>query len=69
MLYCLYTFLKLTVSYFLGNFEGELLLNGHPVSEDVMIKISGFVPQHDISFEHLTVSEHLFLMVSINIDL
>lgn len=49
--------------FFLGNFEGELLLNGQPVSEEVMIKISGFVPQHDISFDQLTALEHLTLMV------
>lgn len=50
-----------------GNFEGELLLNGRPVSEEVMIKISGFVPQYDISFDQLTALEHLSLMVGINI--
>jgi len=49
--------------YILGNFEGKLFLNGHAVTEEVMIKISGFVPQYDISFEQLTVIEHLFLMV------
>lgn len=48
-----------------GNFEGELLLNGRPVSEDIMIKISGFVAQEDISFDQLTVMEELKLMVSI----
>jgi len=49
--------------FFLGNFDGELLLNGKPISEEIMIKISGFVPQHDISFDHLTALEHLSLMV------
>lgn len=48
-----------------GNFEGELLLNGRPVSEDIMIKISGFVAQEDMSFDQLTVMEELKLMVSI----
>lgn len=46
-----------------GNFDGELLLNGRSVSEDVMIKISGFVAQEDISFVQLTVLEQLKLMV------
>lgn len=51
-----------------GNFEGELLLNGRPVSEEVMIKISGFVPQHDITFEQLTTLEHLYLMANLKMD-
>jgi len=46
-----------------GIYNGELLLNGRPVSEDVMIKISGFVAQEDISFVQLTVWEQLKLMV------
>ncbi|VVC40125.1 Hypothetical protein CINCED_3A015275 [Cinara cedri] len=51
-----------------GNFDGELLLNGQPVSEEVMIKISGFVPQHDISFDQLTALEHLSLMAKLKMD-
>lgn len=54
--------------FVLGNFEGDLLLNGRQVSEEVMIKISGFVPQHDISFEQLTTLEHLSLMVQFMIN-
>lgn len=49
---------------FEGNFQGELLLNGRPVSEEEMIKISGFVGQDDVSFVELTVLEQLNLMVS-----
>jgi len=44
-------------------------LNGRPVSEEVMIKISGFVPQHDITFEQLTTLEHLYLMVRFNTNI
>ncbi|VVC31665.1 ABC transporter-like,P-loop containing nucleoside triphosphate hydrolase,AAA+ ATPase domain,ABC [Cinara cedri] len=51
-----------------GNFEGELLLNGRPVSEDIMIKISGFVAQEDISFNQLTVLEQLKLMAKLKMD-
>ncbi|KAL5236302.1 hypothetical protein ACI65C_003712 [Semiaphis heraclei] len=51
-----------------GNFNGELLLNGRPVSEDVMIKISGFVAQEDISFVQLTVLEQLKLMARLKMD-
>lgn len=51
------------VGWTLGNFEGELLLNGQPLSEEMMIKMSGFVPQHDINFEQLTAMEHFYLMV------
>lgn len=47
-----------------GNFKGELFLNGRLVSEKMMIKISGFVAQEDISFDQLTVLEQLKLMVS-----
>lgn len=61
MKYCMYVLYII----FKGNFQGELLLNGHPVSEDVMIKISGFVAQEDISFVQLTVLEQLKLMVRI----
>ncbi|CAI6363772.1 unnamed protein product [Macrosiphum euphorbiae] len=51
-----------------GNFNGELLLNGRSVSEDVMIKISGFVAQEDISFVQLTVLEQLKLMAKLKMD-
>ncbi|XP_025203991.1 protein scarlet-like isoform X2 [Melanaphis sacchari] len=51
-----------------GNFDGELLLNGHPVSEEVMIKISGFVPQQDVTFDQLTTLEHLYLMANLKMD-
>ncbi|KAF0761523.1 protein scarlet-like [Aphis craccivora] len=51
-----------------GNFSGELLLNGRPVSEDVMIKISGFVAQEDISFVQLTVLEQLKIMARLKMD-
>ncbi|XP_022162902.1 protein scarlet-like [Myzus persicae] len=51
-----------------GNFEGELLLNGQPISEEVMIKISGFVPQHDISFDQLTALEHLSFMANLKVS-
>ncbi|KAL4092517.1 hypothetical protein QTP88_027016 [Uroleucon formosanum] len=51
-----------------GNFDGELLLNGRSVSEDVMIKISGFVAQEDISFVQLTVLEQLKFMARLKMD-
>ncbi|XP_050436668.1 protein scarlet-like [Adelges cooleyi] len=51
-----------------GNFDGELLLNGQPVSEENMIKISGFVPQQDLSFEQLTTLEHLIFMAKLKMD-
>lgn len=50
---------------FKGNFQGELLINGRPVSENIMIKLSGFVAQEDESFVQLTVLEQLQMMVSI----
>ncbi|KAF0757204.1 protein scarlet-like, partial [Aphis craccivora] len=54
--------------HILGNFDGELLLNGRPVSEEVMIKISGFVPQQDVTFDQLTTFEHLYLMANLKMD-
>ncbi|XP_026808219.1 protein scarlet-like [Rhopalosiphum maidis] len=51
-----------------GNFNGELLLNGRSVSEDIMIKISGFVAQEDVSFVQLTVLEELKLMARLKMD-
>ncbi|XP_050533547.1 protein scarlet-like isoform X2 [Daktulosphaira vitifoliae] len=51
-----------------ANFEGELFLNGKPVSEKVLIQISGFVPQQDIHFEHLTALEHLTFMAKLKMD-
>ncbi|XP_050436888.1 protein scarlet-like [Adelges cooleyi] len=51
-----------------GNFDGELLLNGQPVPEENMIKISGFVPQQDLSFEQLTALEHLTFMAKLKMD-
>ncbi|XP_050533144.1 protein scarlet-like [Daktulosphaira vitifoliae] len=51
-----------------GNFKGELFLNGRPVSERVMIKISGFVAQEDISFDKLTAFEQLNFMAKFKMD-
>ncbi|XP_050436073.1 protein scarlet-like [Adelges cooleyi] len=51
-----------------GNFDGELFLNGRPVSEKIMIKISGFVAQEDISFDQLTTLEQLNLMAKFKMD-
>ncbi|XP_025207194.1 protein scarlet-like [Melanaphis sacchari] len=51
-----------------GNFNGQLLLNGHSVSEETMIKISGFVAQEDVSFIQLTVLEQLRLMAKLKMD-
>lgn len=46
-----------------GHVEGQILLNGCNVDQELMSKISGFVPQKDLSIESLTVQEHLEFMV------
>jgi ABC-type multidrug transport system ATPase subunit len=43
---------------------GEVLLCGHPVDGTLLTRISGFVPQKDITVETLTAKEHLQFMVS-----
>jgi ABC-type multidrug transport system ATPase subunit len=43
---------------------GEVLLCGRPVDGSLLTRISGFVPQQDITVETLTAKEHLQFMVS-----
>lgn len=43
---------------------GDVFLNGQPVDQEIMARISGFVPQEDLSIETLTVQEHMEFMVS-----
>ncbi|KAF6206181.1 hypothetical protein GE061_017409 [Apolygus lucorum] len=38
-----------------GVVEGEILLNGRPVTKDLMIKMSCLVPQKDLAIKSLTV--------------
>ena len=46
-----------------GITRGEILVNGHPVDQQFMCRVSGFVPQQDLAVECLTVREHLEFMV------
>ncbi|XP_072155103.1 protein scarlet isoform X2 [Bemisia tabaci] len=48
--------------------EGQILLNGCNVDQELMSKISGFVPQKDLSIESLTVQEHLEFMARLKMD-
>lgn len=43
---------------------GYLMLNGRLAGADLIARISGFVPQHDLAIEDLTVNEHMEFMVS-----
>lgn len=43
---------------------GDILVNGRTVSRELMAKLSGFVPQHDLVYQSLTVTEHMEFMVS-----
>lgn len=42
---------------------GYLMLNGRLAGADLIARISGFVPQEDLSIDILTVSEHMEFMV------
>ena len=42
---------------------GDVFLNGQPADQELMARISGFVPQEDLSVESLTVQEHMEFMV------
>ncbi|XP_077287416.1 protein scarlet-like [Arctopsyche grandis] len=51
-----------------GEFSGSLLLNGRPVTKMFLTNMSGFVPQLDLAFEMLTVSEHMEFMARMKMD-
>lgn len=51
-----------------GKVIGEIHLSGRPVDRDLMMKMSGYVPQHDLAVESLTVKEHLTFMASMKMD-
>ena len=40
------------------------MLNGRLAGADLIARISGFVPQEDLSIDDLTVAEHMEFMVS-----
>lgn len=44
--------------------SGEIRFNGEVMSRAKMTRISGFAAQSDVSLEGITVSEHLYFMVS-----
>lgn len=43
---------------------GYLMLNGRLAGADLIARISGFLPQEDLSIDDLTVTEHMEFMVS-----
>ena len=49
--------------FVVGKSSGEVLLNGEPVDVEIMLRMSGFVPQQDLAVESLTVQEHMEFMV------
>ncbi|XP_011311325.1 protein scarlet [Fopius arisanus] len=51
-----------------GEATGDVLLNGKPVDAHLMSRISGFVPQEDLSVETLTVQEHMEFMARMRMD-
>ncbi|XP_055607037.1 protein brown [Uranotaenia lowii] len=53
------TFLAALSMRMAAEVQGEVLINGLPVSQAQMKRLSGFVPQFDIALDALTVREHL----------
>ena len=51
-----------------GNISGQLLINGLPVTRQEVINQSSFVPQFDITLDHLTCKEHLVFMCELRLD-
>lgn len=47
-----------------GKLKGEIHFNGEVMDRTNMTNVSGFVPQHDVFLEGLTVREHFYFMVS-----
>ncbi|KOB65971.1 Bm-ok protein [Operophtera brumata] len=47
---------------------GYLMLNGRLAGADLIARISGFVPQEDLSIEDLTVDEHMEFMARLMMD-
>lgn len=43
------------------------MLNGRAIDKDLMVRISGFVPQQDLAVSCLTALEHLNFTVSLTI--
>ncbi|XP_014279356.1 protein scarlet [Halyomorpha halys] len=51
-----------------GDVKGKILVNGQVISKEVMMRISGFLPQQDLTFDTLTVYEHLQLMARLKLS-
>jgi len=47
-----------------GTLTGEVLLCDQHVDGSLLTRISGFIPQKDITFETLTAEEHVWFMVN-----
>ena len=48
--------------------EGDILLNGHPISDTEVQKLIGFVPQDDLLIEELTVYQNLWYTARLCFD-
>ncbi|XP_075226956.1 protein scarlet-like isoform X2 [Lycorma delicatula] len=51
-----------------GDITGEILVNGRNMPSSTMAKLSGFVPQQDLTLRSLTVMEHMQLMARLKMD-
>ncbi|XP_014245629.1 protein scarlet-like [Cimex lectularius] len=51
-----------------GILHGEIHINGYTVDKKLMQKICGFVPQHNLTIDSLTVREHMNFMATLKMD-
>jgi len=51
-----------------GDVYGQILINGNQVTQQMMTRVSGFVPQQDLTLKSLTVLEHMQLMARLKMD-
>nr|WOD55116.1 ABCG transpoter Redboy2 [Hymenopus coronatus] len=51
-----------------GEMEGDILVNGKVVNQNLMARISGFVPQQDLAINSLTLMEHIKFMSYLMMD-
>uniref|UniRef100_A0A1B6K9B6 ABC transporter domain-containing protein n=1 Tax=Graphocephala atropunctata TaxID=36148 RepID=A0A1B6K9B6_9HEMI len=51
-----------------GDLVGEVMINGREVDKDLMVRISGFVPQQDLAVSCLSALEHLTFTATLKLD-
>ena len=59
-------FLGILICPVSGDVEGEMKVNGYYVNREIMMQLSGFVPQEDLCVNSLSVIEHMKFMVRLS---